>query len=417
MTDQNAPYPGPDAQNAPRFVAQASAESTTTVTPQHGIGPYTLREWIVLGAAALLLILSFFSRAQGSTFIGYAPVWTLGIAWVPAVVLPLLSGALIALRRTNNVTNFGSLSVDQLASVSFVGAAITWLHVAVTLGSIASWVTWVALIVSLGGVFFTVFARFVAPFSEDFTGREAVVAHVAARPVRPVIEAPRPVAPAAAPAGAAAYGAAQPNPYAAPAGQQADPFQAPAAQDPFQAPAANDPFQANAGYDRFAAPATAAEVAAAPEETAAPEATVEAADASTDDSAGTEAYPATQVVDAIDAEQLAEAEGAAPTEDASSTEDAAPTENAASTEAAEPAAEPVVAPEAAAEATPAASQQPFWALVPEERDVHDFEGHAIYKIGPTAWALVLEDRGTYFVMRHDDGRVGYLHNVQGVTRS
>jgi hypothetical protein len=48
--------------------------------------------------------------------------------------------------------------------------------------------------------------------------------------------------------------------------------------------------------------------------------------------------------------------------------------------------------------------------------VHDFEGHAIYKIGPTAWALVLEDRGTYFVMRHDDGRVGYLHNVAGVTR-
>jgi hypothetical protein len=29
---------------------------------------------------------------------------------------------------------------------------------------------------------------------------------------------------------------------------------------------------------------------------------------------------------------------------------------------------------------------------------------------------VLEDRGTYFVMRHDDGRVGYLHNVAGVTR-
>ncbi|GGF33723.1 hypothetical protein GCM10010922_06130 [Microbacterium sorbitolivorans] len=416
MTDQNAPYPGPDAQNAPRFVAQASAESTTTVTPQHGIGPYTLREWIVLGAAALLLILSFFSRAQGSTFIGYAPVWTLGIAWVPAVVLPLLSAALIALRRTNNVTNFGSLSVDQLASVSFVGAAITWLHVAVTLGSIASWVTWVALIVSLGGVFFTVFARFVAPFSEDFTGREAVVAHVAARPVRPVIEAPRPVAPAAAPAGAAAYGAAQPNPYAAPTGQQADPFQAPAAQDPFQAPAANDPFQANsgetAGYDRFAAPA-AAEATAAPEEAAAPEATAEAAAASTDDSAGTEAYPATQVVDAIDAEQLAEAEGAAPIEGASSTENAPSTENSAA-----PAEESVVAPEAATpEATPAASQQPFWALVPEERDVHDFEGHAIYKIGPTAWALVLEDRGTYFVMRHDDGRVGYLHNVQGVTRS
>ena len=37
-------------------------------------------------------------------------------------------------------------------------------------------------------------------------------------------------------------------------------------------------------------------------------------------------------------------------------------------------------------------------------------------IGPTAWALVLEDRGEVFVVRHEDGRVGYLHDVSGVTR-
>ena len=403
MTDQNAPYPGPDAQNAPRFVAQASAESTTTVAPQHGIGPYTLREWIVLGAAALLLILSFFSRALGSTFIGYAPIWTLGVAWVPAVVLPLLSAALIALRRTNNVTNFGSLSVDQLASVSFVGAAITWLHVIVTLGSLASWTAWVALVVSLAGVFFTVFARFVAPFSEDFTGREAVVAHVAARPVRPVIAAPRPVAPAAA----TAYGAAQPNPYGAPAPQPADPFQAPAtAADPFP----SDPFQASAtatgGVDRFAAPAAQAD--ATTESASDSEVETEQAPASDN------AYPATQVVGTVEAELL-EADEAPAADEASASVDAA--DEPVAQPADEPVSQPVVDEPAAQATAPAASHQPFWALVPEERDVHDFEGHAIYKIGPTAWALVLEDRGTYFVMRHDDGRVGYLHNIEGVTRS
>lgn len=60
--------------------------------------------------------------------------------------------------------------------------------------------------------------------------------------------------------------------------------------------------------------------------------------------------------------------------------------------------------------------QAFWALAPEERDVVDDYGTPIFRIGPTAWALVIEDRGETFVIRHDDGRVGYLHDVAGVTR-
>ena len=32
---------------------------------------------------------------------------------------------------------------------------------------------------------------------------------------------------------------------------------------------------------------------------------------------------------------------------------------------------------------------------------------------PTAWALVIEDRGEAFVVRHEDGRVGYLHDIGG----
>ncbi|MFT4230344.1 MAG: hypothetical protein QM602_08655, partial [Microbacterium sp.] len=60
--------------------------------------------------------------------------------------------------------------------------------------------------------------------------------------------------------------------------------------------------------------------------------------------------------------------------------------------------------------------QAFWALAPEERDVHDERGVPIFRIGPTAWALVIEDRGSLFVIRHEDGRIGYLHDVTGVTR-
>ncbi len=70
--------------------------------------------------------------------------------------------------------------------------------------------------------------------------------------------------------------------------------------------------------------------------------------------------------------------------------------------------------EAQRESQPA--HQAFWALVPEERDVLDDRGVPMFRIGPTAWALVLEDRGEVFVVRHEDGRVGYLHDVSDVTR-
>lgn len=60
--------------------------------------------------------------------------------------------------------------------------------------------------------------------------------------------------------------------------------------------------------------------------------------------------------------------------------------------------------------------QAFWALVPDDRDVVDEIGIPVFRIGPSAWALVIEDRGEAFVVRHEDGRIGYLHDVSDVTR-
>ncbi|RAZ35119.1 hypothetical protein DO944_01415 [Microbacterium sp. SMR1] len=65
---------------------------------------------------------------------------------------------------------------------------------------------------------------------------------------------------------------------------------------------------------------------------------------------------------------------------------------------------------------PVAAPQAFWALAPDERDVLDEMGAPLFRIGPTAWALVIEDRGEVFVVRHEDGRVGYLHDTSDVTR-
>ena len=79
--------------------------------------------------------------------------------------------------------------------------------------------------------------------------------------------------------------------------------------------------------------------------------------------------------------------------------------------------EPVEAePEPQSQSQSPSAHQAFWALSPEERDVVDERDVPIFRVGPTAWALVLEDRGEVFVVRHEDGRVGYLHDVSGVTR-
>ena len=60
--------------------------------------------------------------------------------------------------------------------------------------------------------------------------------------------------------------------------------------------------------------------------------------------------------------------------------------------------------------------QPFWILAATERDVHDEHGEPVFRIGPTAWTLVIEDRDGAYVVRHDDGRIGYLHDISDITK-
>lgn len=60
--------------------------------------------------------------------------------------------------------------------------------------------------------------------------------------------------------------------------------------------------------------------------------------------------------------------------------------------------------------------QPFWVLAPTERDVFDETGEALFRVGPEAWVLVIEDRGGSYLVRHDDGRVGYLHDIADITK-
>ena len=60
--------------------------------------------------------------------------------------------------------------------------------------------------------------------------------------------------------------------------------------------------------------------------------------------------------------------------------------------------------------------EPFWVLAATERDVLDERGHTLFRVGPHAWTLVIEDRGGAYVVRHEDGRIGYLHDITDITR-
>lgn len=503
MSDQNAPYPdqhtAPEANpsGAPRFVDQATSQEQPATQPpsnaQHGLGPFTLREWIVMGLATALLVLSFFAAVTINSVGMQASVWSFGLTWLGAALFPFAAGALIAVRRfAPRVQFMGAFSVDQIASVAFCVAAFLWLNLAIILGQLSSAVgdmlgffgggaarpvsvgpiVWIAFVVSLAGIFFTVVARFVPPFAEDFADREETPAHATARPARPIVAAPKP-APAAHPGapypypypaageqgaapqhagyGQAPYGApAQQNPYADPslqnpyaAPEQHAPHAAPAQQDAFTAPGQQTPSAA----DEHQAPYTGLEQQSAdavPEQHAAPYAAPEQQSAESDsEQQSADAAPGQQAPNAAPEQQAADTASVGD-EPAESPAQDLPSETAAASAAQQnaddertpqpdeqgidPATTALPVTEQPDDATQvfaavvdpspqeAPSAQPFWALAPEQCEVHDFEGRPIYSIGPTAWALVLEDRGSYFVMRHDDGRIGYLHDTTNITR-
>lgn len=322
--------------------------------------PWTLRELILVGVGVLLLVFSFFPMVGDFRF--GVTLWQSG-GWILSVVGPVIAVALVALRPfIPVVSRIGSLSVDQFASVTFSVAAISWLSTLMSgFGGALAWAGWILVLLTVAGVVLTVAAPFIPGLREEFDQRPEEVAPRAARTTRVV------------PEGAKQFtiNTTAPGAYTAPAAQDAQPTQ----QNPWaaqqQVPAQENPW---AAQQQVPAPAQ--------------------------DNAW-----ATPVADAAPAES-------APAE-------SAPVE--------QPAAESAPVEAAAAEAAPAeeeapvaavpAAQQPFWALVPEERGVVDVTGAEIFRVGPTAWALVIEDNVSSFVIRHDDGRTGTLNDVSGVVRN
>jgi len=389
------------------------------VTPEFGILGFTLRELLIVGVWLLSFVFSFFP------LIGDLSLWGVGIQWILPIALPTVAVFLLVLRRfsPDGIRRVGSLGIDQFASVAFSVSAVVWAgSLWLAISALVSGGTWslpwngVALVItSLALVVLTVFAPIIPGLKEDFHGRLVTLAHRNANPVRPVIARPRP----------------EPAPAAEePSGESAE--ASPAGSDS-SAPLEGAEAQADGRTDVIVDGATPALVVPLDVEPSGRQATDEIArfdlaeqvpltahasggGIGTEQESSDEEYvPAYSrrsrgqepeiVSDTGSIESLLET--AATYETDVVAEEPAPLVlegvSNADLEATNP-----------REAAPAA--QPFWILAPSERDVHDERGEPLFRIGPSAWALVIEDRGGAFVVRHDDGRIGYLHDISDITK-
>ncbi len=328
----------------------------TEEPPQYGVGPFSIREVALAGTWIVAFVVSFFPIY--GPFESAPSVWTSGIDWVLTIGVPTIAVFLIVLRRLSpqGIRRVGSLGIDQFASVAFSVATVLWLSIL--------WNSFVRL--SIGQGFLASWVVWV----EFFLMLAGVLLTVAAPFIAPFAQdfRGRPEVPA--------HRSARPVLRVSPRPASVRP-------EPEVEP------EAEPEYTPYAAAGAAAteeaEVAPTPE-------------ASADDDSATTVIPLDEQLAPTVEEPVAPAQNE-PTQARESFEHV---ENPTST--VEPA------------AATAPQHQAFWALVPEERDIVDEIGIPVFRIGPSAWALVIEDRGEVFVVRHEDGRIGYLHDVSGVTR-
>jgi len=446
--------------------------------PQQGWFGFTLRELIMIGAWVIAFALSFVPGG-GSVLDSAATVWTMNGAWALAIGVPTAAVFLIVLRRLSpeGIRRVGSLGIDQFASVAFSVALVSWVVLlwqqldlvgATRRSPLVTWPLWLEILLMLVLVVATVFAALVPGLREDFEERTETLAHRRANPVRPVFSRPRPVRARGSVSdpqneddvdpgllhdnevGAAGHLSATGVTGAVVEGetgyvpeQHRESFLASgetpvvAAAEGQTLPGAPAPVTAPAAEDFTGAVPSPDAPTEAILDTVAP-AVQEDEPQTPDEDEAEDGEPATRA-DARRAAAVAEAEP--DTDPAAGAPAGAPDSNAAPhdlsdtmTEVLGDLLEPssaddvathavdVVPQEGGAEASTAGSVatgeqlQPFWALAPDTRVVHDARGDSIFTIGPEAWILVLEDRGGAFVVRHDDGRVGYLHDTENMTR-
>lgn len=402
--------------------ATAEADVIVEAAPQEGILGFTLRELLIVGAWLVGFVLSFVP-AFGFPFADGVSLWGPDLQWLLPMGVPTVATFLIVLRRFSpeGIRRVGSLGIDQFASVAFSVAAVSWaallwqqirLSFATAHPGAGSWAVWLELLLVLGLVVLTVFAPLVPRLRDDFEGRQETLAHRNANPVRPVIARPRPIPQPDSPPAPAAEEAAAPTDDSATGATDAPPQFSSRAHAAGAEPGTSSVDPAGDAYAPAYSRRSAVEddaVDTRDRADARRHETGTGTDAGTDTDAAQPAEEHDEVMpDALtevfaplvetdtDLRLSGEQPGPVPEDD-----DVEDTRTRAVSTVDEPA---------------ASVAQPFWALAPERRPVHDERGSVIFEIGPDAWILVLEDRGGAYVVRHDDGRVGYLHDTTDMTR-
>lgn len=399
--------PEPDAEAV--FSDEDGVLYDDEVTPEYGILGFTLRELLIVGVWLVSFLVSFFPLSGGFS------LWGIGIQWILPIGVPTVAVFLLVLRRfsPDGIRRVGSLGIDQFASVAFSVAACVWAgNLWLALSAVISTGNWglpwnavVQVITSTALVVLTVFAPIIPGLKEDFQGRLVTLAHRNANPVRPVVARPRPEHDAAtetvdqtdeSAAAVDASAASSPSPAEGVTAVIVDVEATtvePAGEADEVAEADRVPLTAHAsGGGTGTVP-----VAAEPEY--APPYSRRSRSEQPDIVSDTGSIESLLGAKALSEDELRAQEAAV--DDATAVHD-------------------VVADEGDVETTrpreSAPAPQPFWILAATERDVHDERGEPIFRVGPSAWALVIEDRGGAYVVRHDDGRIGYLHDIAGITK-
>jgi hypothetical protein len=349
-----APDAAPAETPAGSVSAPASADPAGVVPPLHGVGPLTIRELAIGGVWLVAFVCSFFAITPGP----FASIWSSGILWILTIGVPTVAVFLLLLRRFSpqGIRRVGSLGIDQFASVAFSVSAVVWVQMtwdAISFSAASGiWVRTWVLWVELVLMLAGVVLTVLAPFIPVL--RDDFLG----RPEQVAHPNARPVR------------AVEPRPAPVHHAYAYPPQQGHAAPAPdAYAPGAYSPLPDAAPAAGYAPAQASGHVSAAEHHAGAPQ-----------QYASAQAYSPEQV----------HAPESAYTPEPAYAESA-------------PVTEPV-------------HYDAFWALAPVERDVVDEYGTPIFRIGPTAWALVVEDRGAVFVVRHEDGRLGYLHDVSGVVR-
>ncbi|SJN19317.1 hypothetical protein FM104_02220 [Microbacterium esteraromaticum] len=370
------------------------------VAPEYGVLGFTVRELVIIGAWLVAFVVSFLPVVtRGGT------VWTSGISWLLTIGVPTLAVFLIVLRRfsPDGIRRVGSLGIDQFASVAASVAAIAWaqllwgqISASLATGAfLVGWVTIIAQVATLVLVASTVAAPLIPRLREDFHGRMETLAHRNANPVRPVIARPKP-----APVGK--FVAADP---ADPA-DDADLADESAIDDRDADDWAADD---RGGNDRDTDARDADDPAANDrgENDLAADGAGDSSDFTLTDVIGDLPWSHSPTAPPVAPEPSPDHSAAPVVEFVPAAEDSTSVRTSADIPA-----EHVLAP-----VFPEATEpEPFWVLAASEREVFDERGQPLFRIGPSAWTLVIEDRGGAYVVRHDDGRIGYLHDISDMTK-